>query len=81
MTERELRGIVAYCWTGLGWESKPEMHQYLRPETLFGPKTISKYLPGARKFLAENFPEAAPEPEQPASTIGADLFARQRGAS
>jgi len=61
LTERELRGIAAYCWSssGLEWERKPEMHKYLRPETLFGPQTIHKYLPGARTFLAEHF-SAAP---------------------
>lgn len=68
VTERELRGIAAYCWSaaGLDWERKPEMHKYLRPETLFGPQSIHKYLPGARAFLAEHYPEAPNAPSEAA---------------
>ena len=64
ITERELRGVIAYCWsdTGLNWQSKAlasgePMARYLRPETLFGPKKIHQYLPPARAWLAKYFPD------------------------
>jgi uncharacterized phage protein (TIGR02220 family) len=65
VTERELRGIAVYCWSAAGrnWEAKTDMHQYLCPETLFGPRTIHKYLPGAKTFLAEHYPEASASSE------------------
>jgi hypothetical protein len=83
LTERELRGVAAYCWepSGLGWELKPEMHGYFRPETLFGPEKIHSYLPAARAYLAKHYPEQpAPETGAPAA-IAADLFARHQEAS
>ena len=76
ISERDLRGIAAYCWSELGWSGKPEMQKFLRPETLYGPSTIGKYLDGARSWLAKNYPEERQAtPPQP-STIGADLFSR-----
>jgi len=59
-TELELRAVVAYC--GDQWRGKPEMQQYLRPETLFGPQTIARYLDPARTRYARLL--AASEPQQ-----------------
>lgn len=57
ITEPELRAVVAYCANE--WDGKPEMRRYLRPETLFGPKTISRYLDQARTDYAKEIAEAA----------------------
>ena len=56
-SEMDLRAIVAYCAEGkarggLGW-ADGEMRSYLRPETLFGPQNIERYLDAARTWLAE----------------------------
>ncbi len=51
-TEKDLRGVIAHCAINLDWGNKPEMLQYLRPETLFGPKSISKYLDASRSWIA-----------------------------
>lgn len=60
LVEMDLRKVIAYCalGSGLGWAEKPEMFPYLRPETLFGPKTIAKYLDPARSWFAKEFPDA-----------------------
>lgn len=50
-TELDLRAIVGFCASN--WKGKPEMAEYLRPETLFGPKTITKYLDPARSWAAK----------------------------
>ncbi|MBA3841200.1 MAG: conserved phage C-terminal domain-containing protein [Actinobacteria bacterium] len=50
ITELDLRKVVAYCALELGWRDKPDMKKYLRPETLFSPKGISKYLDAARSW-------------------------------
>lgn len=52
-TEAELYAVIAHCCDpksdgGEGWKGNPEMHSRLRPETLFGPENIEKYLPEAR---------------------------------
>lgn len=62
ITEVELRGIVGYCAIERGWKDDPEMHAYLRPETLFGPKTHAKYLDAARQWLRTLPPEQQPQP-------------------
>ncbi len=61
LTETDLRSVVYYCAhpTGLGWTSKPEMAKYLRPETLFGPQSIARYLDAARSWALKQF---GPEP-------------------
>jgi uncharacterized phage protein (TIGR02220 family) len=46
-SELELRKVAWYCAAKLGWKDKPEMRSYLRPETLFGPKSIERYLDAA----------------------------------
>lgn len=42
--EMTLRYVVGYCAIELGWATDPKMAAYLRPETLFGPQTLAKYL-------------------------------------
>lgn len=49
--ELELRAIIAFVADE--WESKPELASYLRPETLFGPRGIHRYLPKARARYAK----------------------------
>lgn len=55
LTEEDLRKVL---WFKANEWSSTEMAQYLRPETLFGPKTIERYLDAARsaheKHLAES---------------------------
>lgn len=47
ITEPELRAVIAYCDDD--WRKTPGMvERYLRPETLFGPESIHRYLPQAR---------------------------------
>lgn len=48
--EAELRAIVAHCSNQ--WADKPEAIEWLRPETLFGPKTHTRYLDPARSRYA-----------------------------
>lgn len=57
ITELELRAVVAYC--GEEWKSDPKMQRYLRPETLFGPETIARYLDPARTLYRDRMAEAA----------------------
>lgn len=54
VTEHELRGVIAYCADELEWLDDPKMHRHLKPETLFGPKTLSRYLDPSRTYVAEN---------------------------
>jgi uncharacterized phage protein (TIGR02220 family) len=60
--EMDLRAVIGYCALELngGWKGNPDMEQYLRPETLFGPKTISKYLDPARTWFAKLRPDKPP---------------------
>lgn len=69
-SEWDLRAIVAWCWGE--WEPKAEMHKYLRPETLFGPETVERYLPDARAWLRKNHPDKLQPP--------ADLFERKEAS-
>jgi uncharacterized phage protein (TIGR02220 family) len=52
ITEMEMRAIIGYCAVRKGWKDDPEFVEYLRPETLFGPRNISKYLDPARQWFA-----------------------------
>jgi uncharacterized phage protein (TIGR02220 family) len=61
--ETDLRAVIGYCSVYLDWSSKPEMEPFLRPETLFGPKTISKYLDAARRWM-----QSLPEDKRPTPT-------------
>ena len=53
ITEMDMRAVIGYCAVELGWANDEDMHKYLRPETLFGPETISKYLDPARNWFAK----------------------------
>jgi uncharacterized phage protein (TIGR02220 family) len=61
LTEMDLRKVIAYCAVELKWAEKPDMAPYLRPETLFGPKTIAKYLDPARAWFEKLPPERQPQ--------------------
>lgn len=50
-SEMDLRKVVYYCASEAFPTSKPDMRVYLRPETLFGPKTIDRYLDPARSWF------------------------------
>lgn len=74
ITERELRMVIGYCCFELGWLDKPDMAKYLRPETLFGPQTLSKYLDPARAWFAklpadESTPSVAPAEDRIADAL------------
>lgn len=64
VTELELRAVVGYCAVKLGWLEKPAMADYLRPETLFGPDTIQRYLDPARTWARDELEEARKRREQ-----------------
>jgi uncharacterized phage protein (TIGR02220 family) len=54
VTEMDLRAVVGYCADAInnrGWANDDKMRGYLRPETLFGPQTISRYLDAARTWF------------------------------
>lgn len=57
-TEHDLRAVIAYCADERGWQDHPQMHQFLRPATLFGPQTIAKYVDEARAYAARAYPGA-----------------------
>lgn len=78
ISEVELRAVVAYCSDperegGLGWRGSDKMHKHLCPETLFGPKTIARYLDPARskyghliaKYNAAHPPRVEPARAEP----------------
>lgn len=62
VSEMDLRAVVGYCALELGWSSNPDMAKYLRPETLFGPKTLDRYLDPARTWFGK-LPEDQPPPD------------------
>jgi len=69
VSEFELRFVVGYCARELGWAAEPDdgerdMRPYLRPETLFGPQTIERYLDAARTW-ARRHPELWPDDATP----------------
>lgn len=51
VSEMDLRAVIGFCADELGWKEDHQMFPYLRPETLFGPKTIAKYLDPARTWF------------------------------
>lgn len=68
LDELDLRKVIAYVARpkpeGLGWAGDPNMQHYLRPETLFGPQTIERYLDAARSWFARaDIPVPAPSAE------------------
>lgn len=50
LTSWDLRRVIGYCAYEMGWATKPNMRPYLRPETLFGPETIERYIDAARAW-------------------------------
>ncbi|MBP9863405.1 MAG: conserved phage C-terminal domain-containing protein [Kofleriaceae bacterium] len=74
VSESDLRKVVAYVSEpkesgGLGWQGNPEMAAYLRPETLFGPKTINRYLDAAISWADRAYPTTeGPERRRDAPT-------------
>lgn len=60
-TVLDLRKVVGYCAdpSGMGKADDEKQRKYLRPETLFGPETIERYLDAARAWAAKHYPEAA----------------------
>ena len=67
VTEYDLRHVIGYCALELEWKGNPAMEKYLRPETLFGPQTIAKYLDPARTWFAK-LPLEEPTPHDDAET-------------
>jgi uncharacterized phage protein (TIGR02220 family) len=63
VTAWDMRRVIGYCAEKLEWQIKPNMQPYLRPETLFGPETIERYLDQARAWE----PGPAPEEESAAA--------------
>jgi uncharacterized phage protein (TIGR02220 family) len=67
--ELDLRKVIAYVARtkqegGLGWQGDDKMRPYLRPETLFGPDTIERYVDAARSWFAKKVggdPQPSPE--------------------
>ena len=55
VSELDLRAVIAYCAVELFADE--DMQKYLRPETLFGPRTIAKYLDPARTWAAKTYPQ------------------------
>lgn len=66
VTEADLRAIVVYCAEKLDWKNKPAQFEYLRPETLFGPQTITRYLDPARSHYASEIAELNKKSDEPA---------------
>jgi len=63
-SERDLRIVTGFCAEQLGWAGDPRMEKFLRPETLFGPETMHKYIADARAWAATLPPHLLP-PESP----------------
>jgi uncharacterized phage protein (TIGR02220 family) len=62
LTRWDLRRVIAHCADM--WQSDPKMVRYLRPETLFGPVAIERYLDAARSaYPGEEPPLTASESE------------------
>lgn len=51
ITEADLRKVIGYCAIELEWQDDARMGHYLRPDTLFGPDTIHRYLDPARTWF------------------------------
>jgi uncharacterized phage protein (TIGR02220 family) len=67
--ELDLRKIIAYASRtpkegGLGWNGDEKMRHCLRPETLFGPENIEKYVDAARSWFKQRIAaDLQPSPE------------------
>jgi uncharacterized phage protein (TIGR02220 family) len=64
VTEMDLRAVIGYCALELDWATNADMAKYLRPETLFGPKTIDRYLDPARTWFAKLPEDTASKPPE-----------------
>lgn len=53
-TADDLEAIARYCAVKLGWKSDAKMADYLRPPTLYGPQSITKYIDQAREYAAKH---------------------------
>ena len=74
ISEHDLRCVVGYAWdaAGLNWANSlgrdgVPMSRWLKPETLFGPSTIHRYLDGARDWYRRHVEPNLP-PEERSST-------------
>lgn len=76
-SEMDLRAIIGYCAVEKGWLEDPKMRPYLRPETLFGPETVHRYVYQARAWL-EKIPTDDRGQKRPGATIH-PLPLRDRG--
>lgn len=65
VTEQELIAIVDR--QAKKWPKGDGMHEYLRPETLFGPKTIGRYLDAAVSERGIKPMTSSPLPDEPPS--------------
>lgn len=65
VTEMDLRAVVGYCALELDWKDDDKMRKHLTPDTLFGPRTIHRYLDPARTWFAR-LPADNPAPPQAA---------------
>ena len=63
VSEMDLRAVIGYCALELDWKADPDMAKYLRPETLFGPRTIARYLDPARTWF-DKLPHDRPPPSE-----------------
>lgn len=63
-TAWDLRRVIAYCADSLGWQDKPDMKPFLRPETLFGPKAMERYVYQARAWMPEERPPEELQPQR-----------------
>ena len=52
----DLRRVIGYCAIEMDWENLPKMQPYLRPETLFGPEAMEKYIYAARAWEPSESP-------------------------
>jgi uncharacterized phage protein (TIGR02220 family) len=60
LTEWQLRAVVAFCADE--WKADEKMRKYLRPETLFGPESIAKYLDPACSRYRDLIAQHATQP-------------------
>jgi uncharacterized phage protein (TIGR02220 family) len=54
-TGLDLRKVAWYCAVKREWKDDEKMRDYLRPETLFGPQSIDKYLDAALTRYREEY--------------------------
>ena len=53
-TADDLEAVARFCATKLGWKSDAKMRVYLRPATLYGPQSITKYIDDARQYAGKS---------------------------